>query len=147
MRAFAIALTLGLALAGCLGPSGQLFRTTLLHVSPDNPAGDRPLPVVLGDETGLVLGIEPAVGEVVESNLAVRSDPADPNALIVSWFGGMCDSDAEVLFRPHEAGYSLALTVGRKLGLGCPAAAVLRGLRIRTSAPVSPESIETFGSG
>jgi hypothetical protein len=147
MRAFAIAVTLGLALAGCLGPSGQLFKTTLLHISPENPAGDLPLPVVLGDETGLVLGIEPAVGEGFESKPTVRSDPADPSAVIVSWLGGMCDSDAELLFRPHEAGYTLALTVGRKLGLGCPAAAVLRGVRIKTSAPVSPESIETFGSG
>jgi len=147
MRAFAIALTLALALTACLGPGGQLFRTTLLHLSPDNPAGDLPLPVVLGDETGLVLAIEPATGEIFDIKPAVRSDPAGPNALIVSWLGGMCDSDAELLFRPHEAGYSLALTVGRKLGLGCPAAGIGRGVRIKTSAPVSPESIEMFGSG
>src|SRR6476659_10536852 len=138
MRALAIALTLGLALAACVRPSGQLFKTTLLHISPENPAGDLPLPVVLGDETGLVLGIEPAVSEVFETKTTGRSDPADPNAVIVSWLGGMCDSDAELLFRPHEAGYSLALTVGRKPGLGCPAAAVVRGVRIKTSAPVSP---------
>jgi len=139
--------TLGLVLAACLGPIGQLFKTTLLHISPDNPAGDLALPVVLGDETGLVVAIEPATGDTSDLKPSVRSDPADPNAVIVSWLGGMCDSDAELLFRPHEAGYTLALTVGRKLGLGCPAAAVLRGLRIKTSAPVVPESIETFGSG
>jgi hypothetical protein len=147
MRAFAITVTLGLVLAACLGPSGQLFRTTLLHISPDNPAGDLPLPVVLGDETGLVVAIEPAIGDTSDLKPSVRSDPVDPNAFIVSWLGGMCDNDAQLLFRPHEAGYSLALIVGRKVGLGCPAAAVSRGVRVKTSRPIAPESIETFGSG
>jgi len=135
-----------LFLVACIGPNGQLFQTTLLHISPSNPAGDLPLLVVLGDETGMVLGIEPGAAEVFDLGPSVQADAADPNAFLVAWLGGMCDNDAALSFRPHEAGYSLALTVHEKLGLGCPAAGVYRSVRVRTSKPISPDSIETFGS-
>ena len=147
MRTLSFAICIAVSLGACLGPSGQLFKTTLLHISEGNPAGDLPLPVVLGDETGLVVSIEPAAGETSDLKPTVRPNPEDKNSFTVSWLGGMCDSDAQLLFRPHESGYSLALIVGRKLGLGCPAAGVPRGVLIKTSAHLALESIETFGGG
>jgi hypothetical protein len=147
MHRLRVAMSSALLIAACVGPSGQLFQTTLMHVSPANPAGDLPLPVVLGDESGLVVGIEQGAGGTFVRRPTVEVDPADPNAFVVSWLGGLCDSDAAISFRPHEAGYSLALTINEKLGLGCPAAGVGRSVRVITSKPIPPGSIETFGGG
>ena len=147
MQRIAIAVTAALLVAACVGPNGQLFQTTLRDISPSNPAGDLPMLVVLGDETGLVIGIEPGAGELFDLNPSVQADPGDPNAFVVSWLGGMCDNDAALSFRPQQAGYSLALTVHEKLGLGCPAAGIYRSVRVRTSKPISPDSIEAFGTG
>jgi hypothetical protein len=148
MRPVALSLMLTLTLAACLPPAGRLFNTTLIHKSPANPGGDYPLPVTLGDQTDLVVGIEPTDADE-SGGLAplVKADPTDPNALIVSWLGGLCDNDAAVSFQPSGSGYTLHLDVHEKLGLGCPAAGLLRGLRIITSEPIPIDSIAASGSG
>jgi hypothetical protein len=148
MKAYALSLFLTFIVAACLPPAGRVFQTTLLHTSPSNPSGDHPLPVTLGDQTDLVVGIEPTEGDERGGlEPLVQSDPADPNALILSWLGGMCDNDAAVSFQPSGSGYALHLQVHQKLGFGCPAAGLLRGLRITTSEPIPPGSIAVSGRG
>lgn len=144
MKAFAV--VVALVVAACLPPAGRTYQTTLLHISPDNPSGDYPLPVTLSDQTDLVVGIEPAEGSYGLEPV-VQSDPADPKALILSWLGGMCDNDALVSFQPSGSSYALHLEVHQKLGLGCPAAGILRGLRIVTSEPIPIGSIAVSGRG
>ena len=149
MKVAALGLVLTCFVAACsMPPAGQLFHTTLLHRSPSNPTGDYPLPVAIGDQTELVVGIEPAEGDQGGGpEPFVRLDPADPNALILTWVGGMCDNDAAVSFRPSGSGYALHLDVHGKLGFGCPAAGILRGLRIVASKAIEIRAIAVSGAG
>jgi len=120
------------AVAACEQPTGALFQTTLA-----NPNGEFRLPVTLADETGLVVGIGPGPFDPPNfRDAGLRADPTDPNAFILTWLGGMCDSDAALLFRATGTGHDLRVAVHEKAGFGCPAAGILRALRIETSAPI-----------
>jgi hypothetical protein len=129
-------------LAACGDSPGIVFRTTL-----STPDGQVPLPVTLGDKTGLVVGIGPAQVDPVEfRDAGVLADPTDPNAFILTWLGGMCDNDAAVVFRPTASGYDLQLEVDEKLSLGCPAAGVLRALHVETSEPIPVGAVTISGA-
>jgi hypothetical protein len=142
MRATAVGMILATLLIGC-GVKGERFETTL-----STATGEFPLPVELGDGTDLVIGIEPADPDEWTGILpTVEVDPTDRLSLIFRWLGGMCDNNAVIAFQALESGYSLHLGVARKLGLGCPAAGVLRSVRIRTSIPIDADSIRISGSG
>ena len=127
-------------LAGCQ-PAGRIFRTTL-------EPSDRPLPVILGDETGLVVGVEPVSMDFTTwtDTPPLRADPADARAAVLSFLGGMCDQDVKLAFRLHEAVYELRVDVAQKLGLGCPAAGVMRSVRIVTSEPLPVASVLVIGN-
>lgn len=129
-------------LAACGSPPGTLFSTTL-----SNPNGEFPLPVEVRDTTDLVLGVGPAQIDSIDfRDAGVLADPTDPMAFILTWLGGMCDNDAAVNFRQTKSGYDLQLAVHEKLGLGCPAAGILRGLRIGASEPIPLGTITISGS-
>ena len=51
-----------------------------------------------------------------------------------------------LVFGPTDTGYDLRLAVHEKFGLGCPAAGILRGLRIETSEPILVGGITISGS-
>lgn len=139
LRRIAVGLVTAVVVATC-GSAGQQFRTEL-----PNP-GAQPVPVLLSDETGLVTGIGPAEPDPdVDVDPVVEADPADPEAFIVSWFGGLCVEDAELVFRPSESRYFL--NIEAPSGGNCPAMAVRRGLRIKTSSPIPVESIVVTGGG
>jgi hypothetical protein len=147
-KAFALGLFVAFTVAACQPPAGRVFQATLLHTSLSNPSGDYPLPVTLLDQADLVVGIEPTDGDTQGGpDPFVQVDPADPKALVLTWLGGLCDNDAAVSLYPTEPGYTLRLDVHQKLGLGCPAAGVLRGLRIVTSQPIPTGSITVSGTG
>jgi hypothetical protein len=142
LRATAVGVILVTLLAGC-GAKGERFETTLSTAD-----GEFPLLVELGDGTDLVTGIEALDSDVWTGVLPmVEVDPTDRQSLIFRWLGGMCDNNAVLAFQALESGYSLHLGVARKLGLGCPAAGVLRTVRIRTSIPIDANSISLSGSG
>ncbi len=127
--AFAFALLL---LVFGAGPPGTRFNATL-----SNPNGEFPLPVALVDQTGIVVGTEAAQPDQKNfRDAGVLSDPTSPNAFILTWLGGMCDNDAALVFKRTDSGYDVRVEVHEKLGLGCPAAGISRGLRIETSAPI-----------
>jgi hypothetical protein len=147
-KAFALGLFVTFIVAACQPPAGRVFQATLLHTSLSNPGGDYPLPVTLLDQADLVVGIEPADGDTQGGpDPFVQVDPADPKALVLTWLGGLCDNDAVVSLSPTGSGYTLRLEVHQKLGLGCSAVGLLRGLRIVTSQPVPTGSITVGGAG
>lgn len=142
MRALITLAILSAALVACGSPSGVLFRTTLA-----NPNGEFPLPVALGDTSGVVVGIGPAQFDPADfRDAGVLADPTGPNAFILTWLGGMCDGDAALVFSPSDPGYDIRLAVHEKPGLGCPAAGIMRGLRIETSEPIPVDAITISGS-
>jgi hypothetical protein len=137
-RAIAAVVLATLSVTACLGPSGTLFQTTVTQ-----PDGSNSMPVTLHDHTGLVTAIEPALGDfAVGNDPLVAPAPNDPSSVVVSWIGGLCDNDVALSFRQAEGTHFLFLEVHGKLGLGCPAAGVLRGLQIRFSEPMSVDTIQ-----
>lgn len=142
-RAVALTLVVAVLLVACQ-PDGRVFQTTL-------PTDDRdPLPVTLTDETGLVTRVVPAQGDPATWNFAgptLHADPNDPNASILTWTGGMCDQDTTVRFHEQHGGYLLNVAIHENSGFGCPAAAVLRAIRIATSSPLPIESVTVAGNG
>jgi hypothetical protein len=143
MRSLVIGTILAAAvLAACGGQPRVLFHATL-----SNPNGEFPLPVTLGDTTGLVVGI--GAGSVDPAGFrdaGVFADPTGPKAVTLTWLGGMCDSEAAVVFRRTDSGYDLELGIHEKLGVGCPAAGILRALRIETSEPIPVAVITVSGA-
>ena len=141
MRSIAVGFVLAVALVACWPPSGRLFHTTL--TSSD---GSYPLPVTLGDQTNLVVDIEPGPTEPFPAvEPFVRSDPANPNALILTWLGGACEDESVVVFHPGGGRYDLAVSSRGGLFGGCPAIGLLRAIRIRTSEPVAIDLIDVIG--
>ena len=147
MRKLAATTVLLAVLVGACAPLGaHVFETSLFSVDATTGAVSLPLPVAFGDDTNLVVGVEPADPTVFRAQpLAVVNDPANPNSFVVAWLGGTCDRNAEISFAPIETGFHVHLQINEKLGLGCPAATVPRALRVRTSAPVDVDAISTSG--
>lgn len=138
MKASTLAILLAVLMTACQPPGGTLFRATVLQ-----PDDSYPIPVVLGDQTGLVIAIESAPGDSAIGDLPlVKPDPDDPNAVIVSWGTGACDDDVAVSFERSGARYRLAMEVhdGFSLG-GCTAQLLIRGLRIEFSTAIPADSI------
>jgi hypothetical protein len=134
---------LAVVVTACGPPSGRLFHTTLT-----TPDGVYSLPVTLGDQTDLVVGFEPGPTEPFpELQPAVRSDPADPNAMIVTWVGGACEDESVVVFHPGGGRYDLAVSPRGGLFASCPAIGIFRAVRIRTSEPVPIDLIDVIRPG
>lgn len=137
-----LGLLIAISLTACGGqPAGHIFRTALS--TPDHD----PLPVSLLDQTGLIVGIAPWDADLPPTVMpVVQEDPSDPNALAVSWIGGMCDRDATLSFKATADGYALRLDVGLGSG-GCTGVALPRGLQIVTTTPIPARSIIVSGLG
>ena len=135
-RAVTIALFALLA-AGCGDPAGRIFRTTVA-----GPDGSYAQEVVLGDQTGLVVGLEP--GEIGANDAfdppSVSSDPADPNTLVFRWSNGACDHPAISLVRSGDR-YRISVNPRPSLG-ACMAILLFRAVRIRFSEAVAPAEVE-----
>jgi hypothetical protein len=140
-----VALSGAAALGACSGPISRPQFSAVLRFSAEAP----PLPVVLSDETGQVTGIASAASDpgATSPDLAARADPADPNAFIVSWLGGGCDSDASLTFKRHEADYVLNVAVHGRFAFpgGCTAEGIPRDVRIVTSSPIPLDAIVVAG--
>jgi len=126
--------------AACLSPSGTMFKATVRQ-----PDGSYPLEVVLDDYTGKVTGIEAASEEAAGGDSAmVQSDPADVNAVTLTWATGACD-DVSIAFRRSDEGYRLDVDADERIGLGCTAQLLIRRLRVRFSEPISANEITASG--
>lgn len=139
LRTTAILLTF--LAAACQAPAGKVFKATVVQ-----PDGSYPMPVALGDQTGLVTAIEPANGTWSSGDLpSIQVDVGDPNSVIVSWGTGACVDDTGLSFDRTTTGYSLSIQVHSGLILGCTAQLLVRGLRVRFSAAVPANSISVQG--
>ena len=136
-RHFLLAL-LVLVVAGCSGdPPGALFRTTV--AGPDDAYAQE---VVLGDRTGLVVGLEPFPIDSADGfdPPTVEIDPDDPNALVFRWANGACDHPAISFAR---SGDRYVISVNPRPGFGsCMAILLFRAVRIRLSEPIAPDRID-----
>lgn len=142
MQPLVIGAVLAATFASCGQPPGALFTTTI-----SNPNGELPLAVSLADATGLVLAIGPAEFDQADfRDAGVLPDPGSPTAFVLTWLGGMCDSDVALRFSSTDSGYDLHLAIHERLGGGCPAAGVLRGLRIETTSSIPVGAITISGS-
>ena len=126
-------------LVGACQAEGRTFSTMLPTVDRD------PLPVALTDETELVTGIDEAQADVSWGDkAAVHALPGRPNAVVLSWLGGVCDRDARVRFHVVNGDYLLNLAINEPGG-SCPAAGVPRALRIDLSRSIPAESVVVAG--
>lgn len=142
MKPWLIALIGAAVLASCGQPPGARFTTTI-----STPNGELPLPVTLVDTTGLVVAIGPAeIDQADFRDAGVLPDPGNPTAFVLTWLGGMCDNDVALVLSSTDSGYDLNLAIHQKLGGGCPAAGVLRAIRVETTAPIPVATISISGS-
>jgi hypothetical protein len=146
-RGMAASILLGVAVfsagttVACSGPPSSRQFSSVLDL-----AGEFPLPVVLSDETGQVTAVESAPSaDGAATELAVRADPTNSNAIIVSWLGGACDNDASLTFKRLEAGFLLNVAIHGKFVLGCTALGVPRKVRIVTLSPIPVDSVVVAG--
>jgi hypothetical protein len=118
-------------------PSGTIFRTTVAGED-----GSYALEVVLGDQTGLVTGIEPAVwdGASAFDLPTVAIDEHDPSTFVFQWGNGACDRPA-ISF--SKSGDRLNLRVDPRENFGsCMAILLLRSIRIHLSEPIASDRID-----
>jgi hypothetical protein len=142
MRSSIGIVVLAVVVSACLPPAGRLFRLTLTTVY-----GSRGQPVVLGDQTGLVTGLEQidptAAGfDGAQEEPMVKPDPSDATAILVGWVGGECDSDDAISFAPSASGDTLRIDL-HVPPLPCGAAAIGHGIRIRLTKALDTTAIVT----
>jgi len=97
------------------------------------------------DETGLVTGISQAtVDSTIGYDPSLKADPSDPNASILTWEGGGCDTGTDLTF--HVVNGSYLVNISSHEGLGsCSGAAAPRAIRIETSSAIQVTSITIAG--
>ncbi len=141
MRRLALGVLIAVSIVGCsqdAAPESRSFRTTLPQVV------DPQLPVVLKDATGLVTEIGAAADpQANDGRPVLRADPSDPRALIVSWLGSPCEVGVALAVEAIEGGYLLNIDVSRDGS--CPLVGLARGVRIVTTSPIPPSSIQLNG--
>jgi hypothetical protein len=132
------ATVLAFVVAACGAPAGQMHELTLR-----TPDGQYPLRVRFGDTSRSVVTIQGTerLDHAASNDPAVSGVPGAPDAFVLSWIGGMCDSDALINFWPEEGGFGLQLHTNTKPGLGCPSAGIARALRVELTAPASVDDI------
>jgi hypothetical protein len=132
------ALLAAILVSACGGdPAGTVFRTTVAGQD-----GSYALEVVLGDQTGLVTGIEPSDwdGGSAFDLPTVAIDEHDPNTLVFRWGNGACDRPAISFFRSGDR-FSLRVDPRENFG-SCMAILLLRSIRIHLTEPIAPDGID-----
>jgi hypothetical protein len=139
-RAVAISLV-ALALVACAS-DGQRFSTTLRY-----PDGSYPLPVVVVDQTGLVVSVDRvAAGAGTGDTVPVVTLASDKSGIAVSWLGGACTDGATISFGRTPTGFSIHLRGSHPMFGSCPAIGLFRSVFIRLSEPIDPSTIVVSGA-
>jgi hypothetical protein len=123
-------------LLACSPTTGRTFNVTM-------PGRElvQPTSVVVIDQTGLMLSVElPAVNVLPNRANQFRALEGDPAVLIVTWVGGMCDDQTELVFERTPGGFRFVERTDRTGG--CRLAGIGRTLAVRFSAPLSPDLVE-----
>lgn len=120
-----------LILTGCTLLAGRSFELTL---PAPGELGD-PLPVILTDATGMVVGVEePGLMAFDPGSKAVLL-PGEHNAVYVSWIGGLCDERVRLRLEDRQGALWLVGATERAPE-GCRAAGVGRAIVIRFTLPI-----------
>ena len=138
MHRLAGALLAAIVVSACaVDPAGTAFRTTVAA-----PDGSYAQEVVLGDQTGLVTGIDPLTwdGENAFDPPAVAVDEHDPKALVFRWANGACDQPAIAFSRSGDR-FTLRVDPREKFG-SCMAILLFRSIRIHLTEPIAPDRID-----
>jgi hypothetical protein len=124
------------ALSGC-GAEVPTLRTSY----PPARAGDKPLPISLIDQTGLVAAITAAPG--VEAESGVAAVPGRADQLRVSWAGGDCDDRVTLVLNRLGDAFELAIHNHPQFGAGlvCSGGSLPRTLDIEFTTDVAPDQV------
>jgi len=115
MRASTLIL-LALCASACQTPAGTVFKANVMQSD-----WSHSMPVVLGDQTGLVTAIESTSTDWSNGSLpTVREDMDDPHAVIVSWGTGACDKATGLSFHDSPAGSVSTSRLTRDSALAAP---------------------------
>jgi hypothetical protein len=99
-----------------------------------------PLPVTVIDRTGLVVDVDAVAPEIAVLDGTVAADPTDPNVLLPSWLGGMCDIETTLLFQRTPTGFQFVEHTERSHG-GCLLAGIGRAVAVHLRSPVAAETV------
>ena len=135
-----LALVLAVALSACQSPPGTQFRATTVQ-----PDGSYPMPVVLGDQTGLVVAIKSAPGDGSARLPSVQPDLGDPKAIIVTWGTGACDDDTGIGLQRSGDRFQMRIAVNSGIDLGCTSQLLARGLWVQFSEAVDADAFDVSG--
>jgi hypothetical protein len=113
------------------------------------PAQDRPqgevaiaaLPVLLTDHTGSVVGLDEApngMSLLIDQGMPI--DPAHPNAVILQWDSGPCDTSVRIDVTQSSGTVDILVTTIFK-PVPCEAIGIVRDVMITLSGPADPARI------
>ena len=97
-----------------------------------------PLAVEVIDRTGTVKAVMVGQGNFQEG---IEAAPADPEILIVTWMGGMCDVSTTLTVEPTIDTIRIGEATETRPG-GCRLAGIMRSVAIRFDPPLAPEFAE-----
>ena len=97
-----------------------------------------PLPVMVNDNTGTVTAVVVGQGNFQEG---IEVAPAEPDLLIVTWMGGMCDMSTTLTVEPTIDTIRIIETTETRPG-GCRLAGIMRSVAIRFDPALKPEFAE-----
>jgi hypothetical protein len=134
-RPHVLAATLALAIAGC-----TMASTTFGFAFPEQGGNIGALPVVLTDHTAMVVDVDAAPDNfepLIETGIAPF--PGNPNAVVVHWIGGACDSGIRMTLT-GAPGMTLAVETTRKDG-PCILIGIGRAVLIQFGRPIDMSQI------
>lgn len=125
-------------LAGCSSAGGVPTYTTAY---PPRAAGDKPLPISLIDQTGLVTGIFAAPDAAASGDPgSLEALPGPGNRLRVNWLGEMCDDRVTMVLNSLGEDFQVVIHNHPRFAAGalCEAGGVPLTVDIAFSQPVDP---------
>ena len=97
-----------------------------------------PLAVDVVDRTGTVTAVIVAEGPFQEG---IAAAPADPDVLIVTWMGGLCDIHTTLTLEPTLDTMRISEVTEQRPD-ACRAMGVMRSIAIRFDPPLAPGFVE-----
>ena len=120
------------------GSEGRVLTTVLPGFS-----GIPPLPVVVDDRTGMVVGVAEGRGEATQPDGA-GDVPGLPNAVAVRWLGGTCDHRVVIaVSRPVR----WLIDVRTDRASSCTLAGISRAIVLAMTSPIDPTDVDVVIDG
>jgi len=102
-----------------------------------------PLPVVVDDRTGMVVGVAVAGGEATQPD-GPDFVPGLPNAVAIRWLGGTCDHRVVIVVsRPGR----WLVDVRTDRASSCTLAGISRAIVLAMTSPIDPTDVDVVVDG